>query len=49
MDSSEAAQIMAIEKTFHDLQDQDVETIRHPDSRKQGLEVVEVSLMSGSS
>ncbi|WRT68451.1 uncharacterized protein IL334_005427 [Kwoniella shivajii] len=37
VDASEAAQIMAIEKTFHDLYEQDSKDIRHPDKRKKGL------------
>ncbi|WVW85572.1 hypothetical protein I302_107610 [Kwoniella bestiolae CBS 10118] len=41
VDASEAAQIMAIEKTFHDLYDQDPKEIKHPDKKKKGLTVVE--------
>ncbi|WWC90664.1 uncharacterized protein L201_005600 [Kwoniella dendrophila CBS 6074] len=39
IDASEAAQIMAIEKTFHDLHDQDPKEIKHPDKKKKGLRV----------
>ncbi|WWC71523.1 uncharacterized protein I206_105481 [Kwoniella pini CBS 10737] len=41
IDASEAAQIIAIERTFHDLHDQDPKDIRHPDKKKKGLRVVE--------
>ncbi|WVR07529.1 hypothetical protein IAU60_004571 [Kwoniella sp. DSM 27419] len=37
VDASEAAQIMAIEKTFVDLYEQDPLSITHPDKRKRGL------------
>ena len=33
---------MAIDKTFLDLNEQKVEDIRHPDSKKKNLRVVEV-------
>lgn len=33
---------MAINKSFSDLVDQDTATIRHPDSKKRALSVVEV-------
>jgi RNA polymerase II-associated factor 1 len=42
VDASEAAQIMAIDKTFSDIQAQDPFTLRHPDSKKRHLKVVEV-------
>ena len=42
VDASEAAQLMAIDKTFSDVQDQNLDDIRHPDAKKQGLRVVEV-------
>jgi hypothetical protein len=42
VDASEAAQIMAIDKTFTDLHAQPVEEIQHPDSKKRALKVVEV-------
>ncbi|OCF57219.1 RNA polymerase II-associated factor 1 [Kwoniella mangroviensis CBS 10435] len=41
VDASEAAQIMAIEKSFHDLYEQDPKEIKHPDKKKRGLTVVE--------
>ncbi|OCF37974.1 RNA polymerase II-associated factor 1 [Kwoniella heveanensis CBS 569] len=41
IDASEAAQIMAIEKTFFDLHEQDPKTIKHPNKRKKDLTVVE--------
>ena len=42
VDASEAAQIMAIDKTFSDVTDQDLEEVRHPDAKKKSLRVVEV-------
>ena len=42
VDVSEVAQIMAIDKTFTDL-DAELANIRHPDPRKRHLRVVEVS------
>ncbi|WVR00044.1 hypothetical protein IAU59_007186 [Kwoniella sp. CBS 9459] len=41
IDASEAAQIMAIEKTFFELQEQDPKAIKHPNKRKKHLTVVE--------
>ncbi|RSH88788.1 hypothetical protein EHS25_003016 [Saitozyma podzolica] len=41
VDASEAAQIMAIDKTFTDLHAQPVEDIQHPDGKKRALKVVE--------
>ncbi|WVF72845.1 hypothetical protein IAT40_007663 [Kwoniella sp. CBS 6097] len=37
VDASEAAQIMAIEKTFFELHEQDPKTIKHPNKRKKHL------------
>lgn len=42
VDASEAAQLMAIDKTFTDLHAQPVEDIQHPDGKKRALKVVEV-------
>ena len=42
MDTSETAQVMAIDKTFTDLESST--DIRHPDPAKRDLRVVEVSL-----
>ncbi|ORY35540.1 RNA polymerase II-associated [Naematelia encephala] len=41
VDASEAAQIMAIDQTFRDVREQDLSELRHPDSKKRHLRVVE--------
>ncbi|EIW68189.1 hypothetical protein TREMEDRAFT_32136, partial [Tremella mesenterica DSM 1558] len=41
IDASEAAQIMAIDKTFSDLEETQIDALRHPDPNKRDLRVVE--------
>nr|XP_031859927.1 uncharacterized protein CI109_004534 [Kwoniella shandongensis]KAA5526999.1 hypothetical protein CI109_004534 [Kwoniella shandongensis] len=41
VDASEAAQLMAIDKSFSDIHAQEAKDIRHPDSKKKALRVVE--------
>lgn len=42
VDASEAAQIIAIEKSFEDARAQELSQIRHPDNKRKHLRVVEV-------
>ena len=41
MDASEAAQLMTIDKTFSDLSTQPFKEMKHPDTKKRNLRVVE--------
>jgi RNA polymerase II-associated factor 1 len=49
VDASEAAQILAIDKTFMDIRDQPLSEIRHPDPKKRNLHVVDVGSRLSSS
>jgi len=42
VDTSEAEQILAIDRTFLDLSGQNLDDVRHPDTKKRSLRVVEV-------